>query len=268
MWAWLTDHDDDTENALVTVTAARGILAESAAALHGCTGQHPEHSVLYQYNFYNTINVFAGVIQTEKSYFRHTTTIRSPGPSKHFMRGFSQRPLAVRVLPVTVQTYRGFAALEELAAAEKSFPDVLADYHAIKTLQPARQKQLRRAPFPALADDALGPGNRYLDCTLDSGSDAATQQCPWTESYDSYRITYKIVHESGFFDGLSKTYGIEIRMGQLIRGHREHLSTTQQMEMIAASCPAEQPGAEKELAKAANARRAIKETDVAELGTI
>lgn len=40
------------------------------------------------------------------------------------------------------------------------------------------------------------------------------------------------------------------------------------MEMIAASCPAEQPGAEKELAKAANARRAIKETDVAELGTI
>jgi hypothetical protein len=63
MWAWVADHDiDDAANTMVTVAAARGILIESASGPTWFYGTASEHSILCQYNFYNTSNMFAGMI--------------------------------------------------------------------------------------------------------------------------------------------------------------------------------------------------------------
>jgi glucan 1,3-beta-glucosidase len=63
VWAWVADHDlDDAANTQITVAAARGILVESQGPtwLYGTAA---EHCILYQYNFYQTVNTFAGMIQ-------------------------------------------------------------------------------------------------------------------------------------------------------------------------------------------------------------
>ncbi|WPH01347.1 Hypothetical protein R9X50_00418900 [Acrodontium crateriforme] len=80
VWAWVADHDlDDANNKQVAVAVGRGILIES----NGPTwlyGTASEHSMLYQYNFANSSNTFAGMIQTESPYFQATDAGKSPGP--------------------------------------------------------------------------------------------------------------------------------------------------------------------------------------------
>ncbi|KAK2616718.1 hypothetical protein QQS21_000330 [Conoideocrella luteorostrata] len=93
MWVWIADHDlDDPDNTMVTVAAARGILVESAAGPTWLYSTASEHAMLYQYNFYNTSNVFAGMIQTESPYFQYTTATESPGPFKDSIGLFNNDP--------------------------------------------------------------------------------------------------------------------------------------------------------------------------------
>ncbi|GAO17591.1 hypothetical protein UVI_02050750 [Ustilaginoidea virens] len=93
VWAWVADHDlDDPANTMVTVAAARGILVESAAGPTWLYGTASEHSMLYQYNFYNTSNIFAGMIQTESPYFQYAAATESPGPFKDSVGLFNNDP--------------------------------------------------------------------------------------------------------------------------------------------------------------------------------
>lgn len=81
LWAWVADHDiDDANNTMVTIASVRGILLESADGPTWLYGTSSEHNMLYQYNFYNTSNFFAGMIQTESPYFQYTEETASPGP--------------------------------------------------------------------------------------------------------------------------------------------------------------------------------------------
>ncbi|KIM96238.1 glycoside hydrolase family 55 protein, partial [Oidiodendron maius Zn] len=93
MWAWVADHDiDDAANTQITVAAARGILIESDAGPTWLYGTASEHSILYQYNFANSTNTFAGMIQTESPYFQFTTTGESPGPFNSSVGLFNNDP--------------------------------------------------------------------------------------------------------------------------------------------------------------------------------
>lgn len=94
MWAWVADHDlDDAQNTMVTVAVARGILIESAAGPTWFYGTASEHSMLYQYNFYNTSNMFAGMLQTESPYFQYSTATESPGPFNACVGLFNNDPV-------------------------------------------------------------------------------------------------------------------------------------------------------------------------------
>lgn len=93
VWAWVADHDiDDAQNTMVTVAAARGILVESATGPTWLYGTASEHSMLYQYNFNNASNIFAGMIQTESPYFQGTSATTSPGPFGKSIGVFNNDP--------------------------------------------------------------------------------------------------------------------------------------------------------------------------------
>lgn len=69
-WAWVADHDlDAADEAQIDIFSGRGILIESQGPtwLYGTAS---EHNVLYQYQFSNSKNVIAGMIQTESPYFQ------------------------------------------------------------------------------------------------------------------------------------------------------------------------------------------------------
>ncbi|RFU28181.1 hypothetical protein B7463_g8175, partial [Scytalidium lignicola] len=92
VWAWVADHDiDDASNTQVTVAVARGILLESPGPtwLYGTAS---EHAMLYQYNFAETVNTFAGMIQTESPYFQYADATESPGPFADTVGLFSNDP--------------------------------------------------------------------------------------------------------------------------------------------------------------------------------
>ncbi|RDW56893.1 pectin lyase fold factor [Coleophoma crateriformis] len=94
MWAWVADHDlDDAANTQITVAVARGILVESTQGPTWFYGTASEHSMLYQYNFYNATNTFAGMIQTESPYFQFTAATESPGPYKSSVGLFTNDPV-------------------------------------------------------------------------------------------------------------------------------------------------------------------------------
>lgn len=93
VWGWVADHDlDDPKNTMVTVAVARGFLIESKDGPTWLYGTASEHSILYQCNFYNTGNLFAGMIQTESPYFQYTDATSSPGPFKDSLGVFSNDP--------------------------------------------------------------------------------------------------------------------------------------------------------------------------------
>ena len=68
MWGWTADHDLDGGHGQ-TISVGRGFLIEATAAtwLHGTAS---EHNTLYQYNFQNAANVFAGMQQSETAYWQ------------------------------------------------------------------------------------------------------------------------------------------------------------------------------------------------------
>jgi len=94
VWAWVADHDiDDASNAMVTVAVARGILIESQAGATWMWGTASEHSILYQYNFAQTANTLAGMIQTESPYFQYSKVSESPGPFNSSVGLFANDPI-------------------------------------------------------------------------------------------------------------------------------------------------------------------------------
>ncbi|KAJ7832076.1 glycoside hydrolase family 55 protein [Mycena olivaceomarginata] len=79
LWVWNADHDlDDPAQTRINAFSARGILVESASGPVWLIGTASEHHVIYQYAFYNTENVYAGLIQTETPYFQPTPNPPAP----------------------------------------------------------------------------------------------------------------------------------------------------------------------------------------------
>jgi glucan 1,3-beta-glucosidase len=65
-WFWTADHDiDDQSNTQITIYTGRGLLIESKTGTIWLVGTGVEHHVMYQYQFANTQNIYAGVVQTE-----------------------------------------------------------------------------------------------------------------------------------------------------------------------------------------------------------
>ncbi|KAL7928405.1 glycoside hydrolase family 55 protein [Trichoderma chlorosporum] len=78
-WFWTADHDiDDSSNTQVTVFNGRGLYIESTAGTFWLVGTAVEHHVLYQYQFANTQNIYAGVIQTETPYYQPNPDAPAP----------------------------------------------------------------------------------------------------------------------------------------------------------------------------------------------
>ncbi|KAF2263780.1 exo-beta 1,3 glucanase-like protein [Lojkania enalia] len=68
-WFWTADHDlDDWNSTRITVLTGRGLLVEASNVWLYANGV--EHHGLYQYQFANAIDVFAGYIQTETPYWQ------------------------------------------------------------------------------------------------------------------------------------------------------------------------------------------------------
>lgn len=67
-WFWTADHDlDDWNSTRISVYTGRGMLVEASNVVLLASGV--EHHALYQYQFANAKNVFAGFIQTETPYY-------------------------------------------------------------------------------------------------------------------------------------------------------------------------------------------------------
>ncbi|CAI7637121.1 unnamed protein product [Penicillium viridicatum] len=69
LWGWTADHNLDSESLLTIISTGRGILVESTKGTW-LTGTGSEHHWLYNYNFHNAENVFAGLLQTETPYMQ------------------------------------------------------------------------------------------------------------------------------------------------------------------------------------------------------
>lgn len=70
---------EDTNNTMVQISicAARGFLIESTAPVW-LYATASEHTVYYQYNFYNASNIFTSMIQTESPYYQPTPPPPAP----------------------------------------------------------------------------------------------------------------------------------------------------------------------------------------------
>ncbi|PMD39334.1 glycoside hydrolase family 55 protein [Hyaloscypha variabilis F] len=70
-WLWTADHDiEDPSETQITVYTGRGLYCASTSGTIWMVGTAVEHHALYQYQFANTKNVFAGQIQTETAYWQ------------------------------------------------------------------------------------------------------------------------------------------------------------------------------------------------------
>ncbi|KAK4561740.1 hypothetical protein LTR86_004419 [Recurvomyces mirabilis] len=78
---WVADHDvEDPQLRQITIYAGRGLLDESSGGNMWMVGTAVEHHTLYQYQFANTQNLFAGVIQTETPYYQPNPSAPIPWP--------------------------------------------------------------------------------------------------------------------------------------------------------------------------------------------
>ena len=69
-WLWTSDHFlDQPDHSQIDIFNARTILIESEGPIW-MYGTAAEHSVLYQYQFINSKNIFVGQAQTETAYFQ------------------------------------------------------------------------------------------------------------------------------------------------------------------------------------------------------
>ncbi|KAL1610420.1 hypothetical protein SLS60_002087 [Paraconiothyrium brasiliense] len=70
-WFWTADHDlDDSASTQISIFVGRGLLVEGSNIW--LYGNGVEHQSLYQYQFANAKNVFAGFIQSETPYYMPT----------------------------------------------------------------------------------------------------------------------------------------------------------------------------------------------------
>ncbi|EOA82737.1 exo-1 [Exserohilum turcicum] len=76
-WFWTADHDlDDADSTRVNIYVGRGLHIEADTAWLWASGV--EHHTMYQYQFNNANNIFAGYIQTETPYFQPTPSAPAP----------------------------------------------------------------------------------------------------------------------------------------------------------------------------------------------
>ncbi|KAG7006511.1 glucan 1,3-beta-glucosidase [Physcia stellaris] len=83
VWIWTADHDLDDpsgQNTQITIYTGRGLLIESKNGPVWLVGTAVEHFALYQYQFANTMNIFAGQIQTETAYYQPNPVATIPFP--------------------------------------------------------------------------------------------------------------------------------------------------------------------------------------------
>lgn len=80
-WLWTADHDlDGGSNTQIDIYAGRGLLIEATKGRFWQVGTSVEHHTLYQYQFANTKDVFAGQIQTESPYYQPSPNTPLPFP--------------------------------------------------------------------------------------------------------------------------------------------------------------------------------------------
>ncbi|KAG8957022.1 hypothetical protein FRC00_004571 [Tulasnella sp. 408] len=78
-WVWTADHDlDDPQERQIDVYTGRGILSESTNGPVWLIGTASEHAAIVQYSFYNSKNVYAGLIQTETAYYQPAPPVPKP----------------------------------------------------------------------------------------------------------------------------------------------------------------------------------------------
>jgi glucan 1,3-beta-glucosidase len=79
MWGWTADHSLDG-GPQQRIATGRGMLVEATKGTW-LSGTAFEHNWLYQYNFVNAQNVFAGMQQTETAYFQGANAVEAvPAP--------------------------------------------------------------------------------------------------------------------------------------------------------------------------------------------
>ncbi|PQE32591.1 glycoside hydrolase family 55 protein [Rutstroemia sp. NJR-2017a WRK4] len=80
-WFWVADHDiEHPQLYQITIYAGRGLYCESKVGNIWLVGTAVEHHTLYQYQFANTKNIFAGQIQTETAYYQPNPNALQPIP--------------------------------------------------------------------------------------------------------------------------------------------------------------------------------------------
>ena len=78
-WFWVADHELDlTDHDQVNIFNGRGVLIESQGPVW-MYGTSSEHSQLYQFQFSNAQNVYAGVLQSETPYMQSNPTALNGG---------------------------------------------------------------------------------------------------------------------------------------------------------------------------------------------
>jgi glucan 1,3-beta-glucosidase len=81
-WFWVADHDmDDPNLGRITVYGGRGLNIASSDGSFWLVGTAAEHHTLYQYQFAETQDVFAGQIQTETAYYQPNPPAIVPFPA-------------------------------------------------------------------------------------------------------------------------------------------------------------------------------------------
>lgn len=80
VWGWTADHDIDNGPYTQIVSTGRGLLVEATKGTW-LVGTGFEHHWLYNYNFHNAQNVFAGLLQTETPYMQGSGAVQTvPSP--------------------------------------------------------------------------------------------------------------------------------------------------------------------------------------------
>ncbi|KAL0937188.1 glucan 1,3-beta-glucosidase [Colletotrichum truncatum] len=80
-WLWVADHDlEDPNYKQVTIYAGRGLLIESTAGRIWLSASGVEHHTLYQYQLYQTRDIYMGQIQTETPYYQPNPPALYPFP--------------------------------------------------------------------------------------------------------------------------------------------------------------------------------------------
>jgi hypothetical protein len=95
VWVWTADHDiEDAEQKQISVYSGRGILSESKRGPIWLVGTASEHHTMYQYQFLNSKNIYASIIQTESPYYQPVPAAPKPWKPDHryhdpkFPKGF------------------------------------------------------------------------------------------------------------------------------------------------------------------------------------